>query len=116
MKVVTIMPNNKIPSEDDLYGIHQVLVERRDAEFDRQSVTDEAVKDAITWAEQERKDNFRYMNFGDADSATLAIDALRQMRSEPCVVRRQTQLFASVRIRWRYPQSLRKLRQTFERR
>ena len=66
MKVVTIMPNNqmaermdeliravdeifvgKIPSEYDLYGIHQVLVERRDAEIARQSVTDEAVQRAI---------------------------------------------------------------------
>lgn len=38
----------KIPSEDDLYGIHQVLVERRDAELARRSVTDDAdVAEAI---------------------------------------------------------------------
>jgi len=67
----------KIPSEDDLCGIHQVLVERRDAELDRQSVTDEAVKDAIEWAEREHGYCMRYMLFGDADSATLAIDALQ---------------------------------------
>ena len=42
----------KIPSEDDLYGIHQVLVERRDAEIVRQSVTDEAVQVALTWFEE----------------------------------------------------------------
>ena len=33
----------KIPSEDDLYGIHQVLVERRDAELAHQSVMEMAV-------------------------------------------------------------------------
>ena len=49
-----------------------------DAEIVRQSATDEAVKDAITWAEQEHGYCMRYMLFGDADSATLAIDALRQ--------------------------------------
>ena len=49
-----------------------------DAEIVRQSVTDDAVQRAIEWAERERKDNFRYMNFGDADSASLAIQALRQ--------------------------------------
>ncbi len=43
-----------IPSEDDLYGIHQVLAERRDAELDRQSVTDEAVQRAIEWQEAEK--------------------------------------------------------------
>ena len=51
-----------------------------DAEIVRQSVTDETVKDAITWAEQEHGYWMRYMMFGYADSATLAIDALRQYR------------------------------------
>ena len=51
-----------------------------DAEITRQSVTDEAVRRAIEWAEQERKNSFRYMDFGDADSAALAITALRQMK------------------------------------
>ncbi len=66
------------PSEDDLYGIHQVLAERRDAELARQSVMDEAVQRAIEWAEQERKNSFRYMDFGDADSTGLTIVAPRQ--------------------------------------
>lgn len=53
-----------------------------DAEIARQSVTDEAVQRAIEWAEQERKNSFRYMDFGDADSAALAITALRQMKPD----------------------------------
>lgn len=48
-----------------------------DAEIARQSVTDEAVQRAIEWAEQERKNSFRYMDFGDADSASLSITALQ---------------------------------------
>lgn len=127
MKVVTIMPNNwlaermdeliravdeifvgKIPSEDDLYGIHQVLVERRDAEITRQSVTDDAVKDAISWLESDKNDRQREWEGSDVDwrmepgskemhedfmyAFDLAIQALRQMGStehstrvtEPC--------------------------------
>lgn len=48
-----------------------------DAEIVRQSATDEAVKDAITWAEQEHGYWMRYMMFGYADSASLAITALQ---------------------------------------
>jgi len=114
MKVVTIMPNNwlaermdeliravdeifvgKIPSVDDLLCIHQVLVERRDAELDRQSVTDEAVQRAIEWLEAEKESVQTDFERSDADwrmeygvkethdermaAFDLAIQALRQM-------------------------------------
>jgi len=116
MKVVTIMPNNqmaermnelicavdeifvgKIPSVDDLLCIHKVLVERRDAELDRQSVTDEAVQRAIGWQEAEKESAQNDWERAGADwrmeygvkethdermaAFDLAIQALRQMGS-----------------------------------
>lgn len=86
----------KIPSEDDLYGIHQVLVERRDAELARQSVTDEAVQRAIEWMEIEKESAQNSWERAGAEWRTepgtqemhdermasfdLAIQALRQMK------------------------------------
>ena len=66
-------------SEDDLYGILQVLTEKRDAEIAKQP-TDEAVKDAIAWANHEHSRCMVNLLFGDADCASLAITALQQMQ------------------------------------
>ena len=107
MKVVTIMPNNwlaermdeliravdeifigKIPSEDDLYGIHQVLVERRDAALiDAELAEPDAdVAEVIEWLENERESILHYASLQvlpsgqlkAEESYRLAIAALRQ--------------------------------------
>ena len=64
-------------SEDDLYGILQVLTERRDEAIARQSVTDEAVRDAIEDIEKCIKPVV------GGKSLDLAIKALQQMCTEP---------------------------------
>ena len=52
----------------------------------RHSVTDEAIKEAIEWAKEERDYYLRHLIFDNVDHAQLAITALQQMRTEPCCV------------------------------
>ena len=79
----------KIPSEDDLYGMHQVLVERRDAELDRQSVTDDAVQNMVQTFESFLSSRHDANWVGDTVSNQYLCDSvqatLRQMGStKPC--------------------------------
>ena len=50
----------------------------------RQSVTDEAVKDAIEWVEEELNDAIKYQLNDRACAMDTSLIALRQMHIEPC--------------------------------
>ena len=52
----------RIVDNNDVTNTIDIAIELLNAEIVRQSATDEAVKDAITWAEQEHGHCMRYMN------------------------------------------------------